>query len=126
MSKTIAARTELQRLFKTLTTNVYYETASDKTAFPRIVHELSELSFDSGRTVLQMEVNVVDYSKNTNAADTLADAVQEALNKYFYVGTEVVFSVYKGARQNIQEDDERIIRRRLLFEVHLHEVKEES
>jgi len=126
VSKTIALRTELQRLFKTLTTNVYYEKASDKTAWPRIVYEHNEVTKDSGRIMMSLEVNVLDFGTSTTAADTLADSIQTILDKYFYMGIDVEFAVYQGLRQNVEEDDERIIRRRLTFEIQLHEMKGES
>lgn len=125
MSKTIALRTELQRLFKTLTTNVHYEQRPDTFSYPYLVYELRELTYDYGKTTYQMEVNILDYGTSTSAAETLADQVQEALNKYHFINDKIQFIAYKGQRQTIQEDDKKVIRRRLLFEIQLHELKGE-
>ena len=125
LSKTIALRTELQRLLKTLTTNVYYEQAPDSAAHPYLVYELSELSYNYGKTLMELEINIVDYGTSTTRAETIADDVQDALNKYFYIGAEVEFIVYKNIRQRVVEDDKQVVRRRLTFEIQLHELKGE-
>jgi len=125
VSRTIALRTELQRLFKTLTTNVHYEEAPDTIAYPYLVYELSELAYSYGKTTYQLEVNILDYGTSSSAAERLADTVQENLNKYHFINTVIQFTVYKGLRQTIKEDDKKIIRRRLLFEIQLHELKGE-
>lgn len=124
MSKTIALRTELQRLLKTLTDNVYFEEASEK-AYPYAVFELSELTHDYGKTLMQLEVNVLDHGKDSSRAEILADNIQTALHKYFYIGSEIEFTAYEGLRQTVKEEDKDTIRRRLLFEIQLHEKKGE-
>jgi hypothetical protein len=123
--KTWTLRVELQRLFKTLTTNVYYEGNQDPGAYPRIVFELSEVSYNSGKTLYQLEVNIIDYGTSTRVVEDLADTVQSALNKYYFINSEIQFSVYRGLRQKVEEEDKLIVRRRLLFEIHLHELKGE-
>lgn len=123
--KTWALRVELQRLLKTLTTNVYYEGNQDPAVYPRLVFELNEVSYDSGKTLFQLEVNIIDYGTSTRTVEDLADTVQDALNKYYFINSEIQFSVYRGLRQKVEEDDKLIIRRRLLFEIHLHELKGE-
>ena len=125
MTKTIALRTELQRLLKTLTTNVYYEEALD-TAIQYLVYELSEITRDYGRVLLQLEINILDYGSSSTVAEILADNVQKALNKYHFINSDIQFTLYEGSRNTIKEDDKQIIRRRLLFEVHLHELKGEN
>ena len=123
MSKTIALRTELQRKLKTLTTTVYYEEASDSAVYPYCVFELNELLTEANKTVCQLEINLLDYGVSSSAIEILADNIQRSLNKYFFVNTEIEFKTYQGSRQTVKEEDKQIIRRRLLFEVQLHEVK---
>jgi len=125
VSKTLSLRTELQTLFKTMTSNVYYEEADPDAAYPYLVFELSELTSNFGKTVMQLEVNILDYGQDSSIVETLADTVQERLNKYFCINGIIEFTVYKGLRQTIKEEDKKIIRRRLLFEVQLHELKGE-
>lgn len=123
--KTWTLRTELQRLLKTLTTHVYYEGNQDSAVYPRLVFELREVSCDSGKTLYQLEINVIGYGTDTRVVEDLADTVQSSLNKYYFINSEIQFSVYRGLRQKVEEKDKQIIRRRLLFEIHLHELKGE-
>lgn len=123
--KTWTLRVELQRLLKTLTTNVYYEGNQDSAVYPRLVFELSEVSYDYGKTLYQLEINIIDYGTSTRAVEDMADNVQSTLNKYYFINNEIQFSVYRGLRQTVKEDDKLIIRRRLLFEIQLHELKGE-
>lgn len=125
MSKSITLRTALQTILKTKASNVYYEEAPDTHPYPYVVYELSELSHDSGRTLIQLEVNVIDRGYSTSVAETLADEIQDALHKLYYIDASIQFSSYKNQRNTIKEDDKQIIRRRLLFEIHLHELKGE-
>lgn len=123
--KTWTLRVELQRLLKTLTTNVYYEGNQDSAVYPRLVFELSEVSYDYGKTLYQLEINIIDYGTSTRVVEDMADNVQSTLNKYYFINNEIQFSVYRGLRQTVREDDKLIIRRRLLFEIQLHELKGE-
>lgn len=123
MSKTIALRTELQRLFKTLITNVYHEEAPDTANNPYLVYELSEVFFNYGKTVFQLEINILDYGKSSSAIENLADAVQRKFNKHHYIDKNIQFTIYQGLRQTVKEEDKEIVRRRLLFEIQLHELK---
>ena len=124
MTKTISLRTEIKRLLKTLAANVYYEEAPS-TVTSYIVFELSEVNKEYGRVLIQLEINIFDYGQSTTAVETLADQVQSTFHKYHFIDANIQFMVYEGSRQIIKEEDKQIIRRRLLFEVHLHELKGE-
>ncbi len=121
MSKTVALRTELQRLFKTLTPNVYNEERPNKPAHPCLIYELSEVVHGYGKTTYQLEVNLLDYGDDTAAVEDLGDHLQKTLEKYYFINEEIQFVVYCDGRQTVYEDDKKIIRRRLLFEIQLHE-----
>lgn len=123
--KTWALRVELQKTFKALTANVYYEGNQDPAVYPRLVYELNEVSYNSGKTLYQLEVNIFDYGTSLRAVEDLADSLQNTLNKYYFINNEIQFAVYRGLRQKVEEKDKSTIRRRLLFEIHLHELKGE-
>ena len=122
-SKTIALRDALQNLLNSLTENVYYEEASVSRHYPYIVFELSELGFSDERTLIQMEVNAFDYGKSSSTVEMISDEIQEALDQYYFINDYIQFCIYKDSRQIIKEMDKKIIRRRMLFEIHLHERK---
>ena len=125
MSKTYELRKQLQKVHNTATTNVYYEEAPDTKPYPYLVFELSELTHDDGRTLLQLEVNALDYGNSSTAIELISDKLQTTLHKYDFINHEIQFSSYTGKRDIIKEEDKKIIRRRLLFEVNLHELKGE-
>lgn len=125
MAKTWTLRVELQKIFKSLTTKVYYEGLQESGKYLYLVYELSEVSYDSGKTLYQLEVNIFDYGTDTRIVEDLADTIQSTLSKYYFINDEIQFAVYRGSRQKVSEDDKLIIRRRLLFEIHLHELKGE-
>lgn len=125
MSKIIELRKQLQILFKTITTNVHFEIAPDISPYPYLVYELSELTSNYGKTVLQLEVNILDYGTSTSVVETLSDNLQSLLNKYHFINNKIQFSIYKLNRNTIQEEDKKIRRRRMTFEIQLHELKEE-
>lgn len=125
MSKTIELRTELQRIFKTITANVHYEIALDNSPYPYLVYETNELYHEYGKTVMQLEVNILDYGTNTSTVESLADTLQKKLHKYHYMNNEIQFSIYRLGRITVQEEDKKIRRRRLTFEIQLYEFKEE-
>lgn len=125
MSKTKALRREIQRYLKTVTPNVYYEKADESGKYPHIVFELSELSHNDGKTILQLETNVIGYGSDTGQIEDIADGVQTIFHNYHFINDEIQFSTYKNRRETVKEEDKKIIRRRILFEVHLHELKGE-
>ena len=125
MSKTQALKTELQRIFKTITANVYHEETRNKSTYPYLVYELSELTYSYGKTTMQLEVNVIGHGEDSSEVESIADTVQTTLNRYFFINSDIEFTVYKGSRNTIKEPDKQVIRRRMLFEVQLHELKGE-
>ena len=125
MSRTIALRTELSKMLKTMAQNVYFEKAPELFEYPYVTYEMDEMSHDYGRTLYQLEINVVDKGDSTSAVETTADDIQALLHKCYYLGGGIQFVCYQNQRQIIREEDPKIHRRRLLFELHLHELKGE-
>lgn len=120
MSKTLALRKEIQKLIKTKTTNVFYEEASKKNIYPYVVFELSEVQNISAKTIYQLEINCIDYGENSATIEALADDIQKLLNRYAFIDAQIQFVIYQGLKQIIKEDDKKIIRRRMLFELNLY------
>lgn len=121
----IELRKQLQILFKTITANVHYEIAPDTSPYPYLVYELSQLTYSYGKAVLQLEVNILDYGTSTTTVETLSDTLQDMLNKYYFINDKIQLTVYRLNRNTIQEEDKKIKRRRLTFEIQMHELKEE-
>lgn len=125
MSKTLELRRQLQIIFKTVTDNIHYELAPETSPYPYLVYELSELTYSYGKVVLQLEINILDYGTSTTIVETMSDTLQNTLNKLYFINNEIQFTIYSLNKNTIQEDDKKIRRRRLTFEIQLHELKEE-
>lgn len=118
-SKTIAVRTALHTLIGSTVERRYYDHANDDAAFPYCVYSLDEVIHDEFQTVCNLEVNVMDYGTSSSACETLADSLQAALDHYHYIDNDIEFETYADTRNVVQEEDKKIIRRRLLFELRL-------
>lgn len=125
MSKTEELRRVLKGLFKSIFTEVHYETVPDTVPYPYLQFELNEILSENGKTVLDLEVNIFDYGNSTSLVETKADNLQALLHKYYFINDKIQFSCYKSNRNIIQEEDKKIRRRRLTFEIQLHELREE-
>lgn len=126
MGKTELLKIELKKTLKGKADRVSYETGPKNKAYPYLVFETSELSSSDGKTVYQLEVNIFDSGNETGTIDELADTIQTALHNKFFIDGLIQFVIYKGPRQSPKEDNKDILRRRLLFEVQLHELKGEN
>jgi len=125
MSKTTELRKQLKIILKTVADRVYHEEAPPTALYPYVVYESSELAYENGKTTFQLEVNVLDYGEDSSTVEILSDLVQNTLNKYYFINDTIQFTTYKGNKNIIKEEDKKIIRRKMNFEIQLHELKGE-
>ena len=125
MSKTTELRKQLQIILKTVADRVHYEEAPSTESYPYVVYEVSELVYNYGLTTMQLEINVLDYGTSSGVVEQLADLIQDTLHKCYFINEIIQFSIYKGNKIIIKEEDKQIIRRRMNFEIQLHELKGE-
>lgn len=124
-NKTYELRKALTATLKTVATNVYYEQAPDNATYPYLVFDLTDIYHQDGKTLMELEVNVLDYGTNTASAELIADTLQETLHRADYINSFLQYRLYRGLRQKVEEEDKQLIRRRLTFELHLHQLKGE-
>lgn len=120
-SKTYELRKALRASMLTVADRVYYDQAPDAATYPHIVFDLSELMHEDGRTLIEMEVNILDYGTITTTAEAIADELQALLDRANFINPFIQYSIYRGLKQKVEEEDKQLIRRRLTFEIHLHE-----
>ena len=120
-NKTYELRKALRATMLTVVDRVYYDQAPDNATFPYVVFDLLELTHEDGRTLMEMEVNILDYGTSTTTAEDIADELQSMLHKADYINAYIQYSIYRGLRQKVEEEDKQLIRRRLTFEIHMHE-----
>ena len=99
---------------------VYYLQA-EKGAQKYIVFNLDEILREDERTTLELEINVMDYGNNTNAAENLADLIQKTFDKKVVINNDIGVYFYIDRRNNPTEEDRLVIRRRLTFTTYLYE-----
>ena len=120
-SKTVALRKGVSGVISRIIPSVYFGQADGNHPKQYVVYDLEELSFEDGCHRMQLEVNCMDYGTDTAACETLADQIQAEFDHYKELNDEILFKCYFDRRQPVYEEDRKIIRRRLLFEIHLYE-----
>ena len=121
MSKTTALRAVLTAKLQTICPRVYYGQADKETARPYLVYTLEQLSQEDDLHQMELEINVTDYGIDTTPAETIADGIMAAFDKWYYIDDEIQFAAYPDRCQPVTEDDRLVIRRRLLIEIHFYE-----
>lgn len=121
MSKTVALRKAISERMKTACPRVYYGQADKNTARPYVVYTVETVATEDDMETMELEANVMDYGADTEPCETIADEVERLFDKWYYLDEEIQFSTYKDRRQPVQEEDRKIIRRRILIEIHLTE-----
>ena len=121
MSKTEAVRKAITSRLTSACPRVTYGQADSKTARPYIVYSLETLSSTDDMALGELEVNCMDYGADTATCEALADQVEALFDKWYYLDDEVQFATYVDRRQPVTEEDRKVIRRRLLIEIHITE-----
>lgn len=121
MSKTISLREAITARLKTACPRVRYGQAGKDTVRPYLVYTLDTISTDDDMSVLELEVNIVDYGTDTAQCEDIADKIETLFDKWYFLDDQMQFATYLDRRQAAEEEDRNIIRRRLLIEIHLTE-----
>lgn len=125
MSKTIELRTVLREQLLQACAQVHYtENLLDDDAapqYPYCIFSAREIDKTDCMILGEVEVNVVDLGPDTAQAERIADEIQQKLDHFCHLGKAVGFWLYPGIRQPVQDENKRLIRRRLTFELHLME-----
>jgi len=64
-----------------------------------------------------LDVDVWDDETDTTALETLANNINMALHRNHFIGSGFFFKIYREGRQAPDDEDPRIRRRRLTFQV---------
>lgn len=121
VDKTKYFRTAVTTILKTCCANVYYDHAKANAEFPYAVFSTFERSRTDGTVSAEIDVNVIDYGDDTEQCEAISDAVQDALDHAQYTDANIYFVSYQETRKPVQEEDKKVIRRRLTFDVRLYE-----
>ena len=120
MSKTTDLKARITAILKTLCSRVYDELAPDSREFPYIVFCLESVMAGC-RENYSLEINCYDYGTDPARADGLADSIENLLKDYTYISDLMQFRTFLNNRSSIHEEDKKIKRKRLLFDLYYFE-----
>ena len=100
--------------------NVAYLRATDKTPFPYVVFELEQKKQETGYLTF-IEINIFDNSKSSKTVEQLADNIEDILDDTMFDEETFTISIDLNARNNVDESDKDIQRRRLLFDAEYYD-----
>ena len=100
---------------------IYYGYAEPHVSSPYLIFTVEEVTREDGRILCELEVNCLDYARNTERCENIADAVEKALDHTVTIINEIEFHIYANRRNIVSSDDVQIVRRRLTFDLYLYE-----
>lgn len=127
MSRTKSLSDAIIAKLKARCPNIYYEDGVQvgvgNKNYPFITFELMEIGTKDGATKYLLEMDIVDYGKIKSTAEKLADDVQDDFHFYYHIDSEIQFRSYKEDRKSIKEEDKLVIRKRVVFELDLYDLR---
>ena len=118
---TTATTAEATTSTATVTPEVYYDYAKSNAAAPYLIFSVEEVTREDGRITCELEVNCLDYARNTERCENIADAVEKALDHTVTITENIEFHIYANRRNTVSSNDVQIVRRRLTFDLYLYE-----
>jgi len=104
-----------------LETDVFYSQAKNDHSKQYVIFSVEEVTRQDGRITCELEINCIDYGFDTELCEDMADSITAALDHSVTIKEEIEFHVYANRRNNVTAPDEKIIRRRLTFDLYLYE-----
>ena len=118
MSRTNDLKKLIQTKLKTLTTNVFFEQATDNAIYPHIVFSFREISLnDLSRQDYTLDIDVWDKGTSTTAIDNLADSVEDLFHTENLPQVNVLPTFYKIDRKSVDDPDKSIKHRLVRFQI---------
>ena len=118
MSRTNDLKKLIQTKLKTLTTNVFFEQATDNAIYPHIVFSFREISLnDLSRQDYTLDIDVWDKGTSTTAIDNLADYVEDLFHTENLPQENVLPTFYKIDRKSVDDPDKSIKHRLVRFQI---------
>ena len=127
MNKTKLLRSELQTILGDVLESgeydaaLYYDHAPNKHEAKYVIFSVEEVTRLDERIAYELEINCIDYGADTEACEDMADGITAALDHSVHIVEGIAFYIYANRRNNVRADDEKIVRRRLTFDLYLYE-----
>ena len=107
-------------LTSAMTCSVYFNNAPENAAFPYVIYDIEVVTRQDFVDSCEMEINVVDHSRNTATAETICDSVIAAFDHQIINSDGVLFEAYFERKNIVNAEDRNIVRRRLVFNFNLY------
>ena len=122
MANEITRTNDLKILLKTklnaLTTNVFFEQATDNALYPHVVFSFREIDLgDLWRQDYVLEVDVWDKGTSTTRVDELSDEIEDLLQAENLPQENILPTFYKIDRKSILDSDKSIKHRLIRFQI---------
>ncbi|MBP1992547.1 hypothetical protein [Paenibacillus eucommiae] len=119
MSKVVEMRKALQSIIKAKHSRVYYEMAPDDVQFPYVTYELPN-SYDDGTMenfVLHVDGWDAPAKGDTMPLEMIMEEIDSVLQRQVIRTNGMAFVIYRDNRLSIPDDDKRIRRRKIVYQV---------
>lgn len=122
MANEITRTNDLKILLTTklraLTTNVFFEQATDNALYPHVVFSFREIDLgDLWRQDYVLEVDVWDKGTSTTLVDELSDKIEDLLQAENLPQDNILPTFYKIDRKSIKDSDKSIKHRLIRFQI---------
>ena len=108
----------IQTKLKTITTDVYYEVASDDALYPHIVFDFDSINLgDLSRQDYMLNIDVWSNGKNTKPIDDMCDSIEELLQGQNLPQENILPTFYLVDRRTVPDQDKDIKHRLIRFQV---------
>lgn len=124
MQTTLALRTVVVSVLDTVMpqgSKTYYQTAQDDHPKVYAVYTLDLVDQTDGRKTWELEINAMDYGKDTATIENLADSIQKKFDKLVVINNDIGVYFFTDRRNTVEEEDRNILRRRLTFSTYTYE-----
>lgn len=122
MSKTKTLQTAVENRLAEICPRVFYRQVPKKEAqTPYAVYDLLTVLNEDAQQTLTLNIYLIDYGTDSTNAEEIADKIEKAFEKWSVMTDELFIYTYFTARQPDDENDDRIIMRRIEIEVHTTE-----
>lgn len=113
----IELRKQLNKILKSIHPRVYYMKATDKETFPYIVYDLPQSYSNDDQEIFNLDIDIWDNNQDTTELEILSGTIWNELDRYHFIDEGTQFSIYRQGRFTIDDDDPRIKRRTLTFNI---------
>ena len=117
----INLRKQLNVLLKAIHPRSYFQTAPDAALFPYVVYDLPNSFSNEEQDIFSLDVDIWDNNADTTDLETLSSAIWKGLHKYRHIDESIQFTIYKENRLSLTDDDIRIKRRKLIFQIRYYD-----